>query len=179
MTTPEFLSLLLAALAKVIPGYAEMNDAGRKTALSMAHSLFEAFQPTDALEAARAAHAVAASLAAMDSFARAAKPDVSDEKVVRLRSNALAAGRVFDAAVRASRPEQQRPSRDQARPRAASPRPHIVPASQVRHRAEPSLPLAVLADTAPQASRRSDWRHSTALTALQPTVLPFDQGAVS
>ena len=72
MTTPDFLALLLAALAKTIPGYAEMSDADRDANLTLARTLFEAFQPTDPLEAARAANAVAAGLAAMDSFARAA-----------------------------------------------------------------------------------------------------------
>jgi hypothetical protein len=173
MTTPDLLALLLAALAKTIPGYAEMSDADREANLTLARSLFEAFQPADALEAARAAQAVAASLAAMDSFARAARPGLSDETVVRLRSNALATGRVFDVAVRA-RGGEQPSARTRPQSRAAASRTPVTPASQVRHRADLPLPVPGLADAVLQASRRTVWRGTTALTPVQPTVLPPD-----
>ena len=173
MTTPDFLALLLAALAKTIPGYAEMSGADRGANLTLARTLFEAFQPADVLEAARAANAVAAGLAAMDSFARAARPGLSDETVMRLRSNALATGRVFDAAVRA-RGGELPPARARPQSRAAASRTPVVPPSQVRHRAELPLPVPGLADAVLQASRRTVWRGTTALTPVQPTVLPPD-----
>ena len=116
MTTPEFLALLLAAVAKMVPDDAGMSDADRAASLSIARTLFEAFEPADPLAAAQAAHAVAACLAAMDSFARAARSGVPDEKAIRLRSNALAAGRVFDAAVRVRRGKQL-PARAEPQPR--------------------------------------------------------------
>jgi len=172
MTTPEFLSLLLAALAKVIPGYADMNEADRNTALIMARTLFEAFQPADVLEAARAAQAVAANLAAMDNLARAAAPGVGDATAIRLRNNAFAAARLFDAAVQARRKEQQQSARATPHPRTATSRPPVAPASPLRHRAELPLPIGGLAETVVQGSRRPDWRHSTALAAIQPTVVP-------
>lgn len=173
MTTPDLLALLLAALTKAIPGYAEMSDADRAANLTLARAMFEAFQPADALEAVRAVNAVAAGLAAMDGFARAAKPGLSDETVVRLRGNALATGRVFDTAVR-TRGGDQSPARTRPQQSRAASHPPVVPASQVRHRAElPSL-IPGLADAVMQASRRADWRGTTALTPVQPTVLPPD-----
>ena len=173
MTVPDFLALLLAALAKIIPGYAEMTDVDCEANLALARSMFEAFQPADALEAVQAANAVAAGLAAMDSFARAARPGLSDETVMRLRTNALATGRVFDAAVRA-RGGEQSPARGKPQSRAAASRTPVVPPSQVRHRAELPLPIPGLADAAVPASRRQVWSGTTALTPLQPTVLPPD-----
>ena len=89
--------------------------------------MFEAFQPADALEAVQAANAVAAGLAAMDSFTRAARPGLSDQTVTRLRSSALAAGRVFDVAVRA-RGGEQPPARTRPQSsRAAASRTPAVP----------------------------------------------------
>ncbi len=170
MTTQAFLAMLLAAIAKVVPDDAGMSDADRAARLSMARTLFEAFQPADPLAAAQAAHAVAACLAAMDGFARAARPGVPDEKAVRLRSNALAAGRVFDAALRVRRGNQQ-PARAEPQPRTPAPRsPVAAPASQTRHRAEFPKPVPGLADAVTQASQRAGWHGTTALTAVQPTI---------
>ena len=59
------------------------------------------------MEAAEAARAVAAHFAAMDSFARAARPGVADEKAVRLRANALAAGRMFSTTLQNHRRQQR------------------------------------------------------------------------
>ncbi len=171
MTTPAFIALLLAAVANSIPDDDATSDADRADRLSMARTLFEAFEPADALEAARAANAVAACLAAMDDFARAARPGVSDEKAVRLRGNALAAGRAFDAAVRARRGSRQ-PVRAEAQPRAAKPRGVArVPASQMRHRADLPMPVPDLTDAMAQATRRAGWHGTTALTAAQPTII--------
>jgi hypothetical protein len=170
MTTPDFLALLLAAIAKMVPDDAGMSDADRAANLSIARTLFEAFEPADPLAAAQAAHAVAACLAAMDSFARAARSGVPDEKAIRLRSNALAAGRVFDAALRVRRGPQQT-ARAEPQPRTAAPRSSLAaPASQTRHRAELPNPVPGLADAVTQASRRAGWHRTTALTSVQPTI---------
>jgi hypothetical protein len=170
MTTPAFLTLLLAAVAKAVPDDAAMSDADRAAGQSMARLLFEAFQPADPLAAAQAAQAVAACLAAMDGFARAARPGVPDEKAVRLRCNALAAGRVFDAALRLRR-RSQPSAPTQPQPRAAAPRSSAAaPASQLRHRAELPMPVPGLADVPTQASPRSGWHGTTALTSAQPTI---------
>jgi hypothetical protein len=98
-----FISMLIDTLAAMVPG--GNDDADTKEARrNVARLLFEAFEPRDAIEAMAAARAVAAHHAAMDSFTRAAQPDVSDEKVIRLRANALAAGRpVAGCAAAASR----------------------------------------------------------------------------
>ena len=95
-----FISMLIDTLAVMVPG--GNDDADTKEAhRNIARLLFEAFQPRDAIEAMAAARAVAAHHAAMDSFTRAAQPGASDEKVIRLRANALAAGRSVEAALRA------------------------------------------------------------------------------
>jgi hypothetical protein len=95
-----FITMLIDTLAVMVPG--GNDDADTKEARrNVARLLFEAFQPRDAIEAMAAARAVAAHHAAMDSFTRAAQPGVSDEKVIRLRANALAAGRTVEAALRA------------------------------------------------------------------------------
>ena len=107
MTNPAFLALLIDALAKTIPADPDQNAAGREAGLAMARTLLEAWQPADAMEAALAARAIAAHFAAMDSFARAAKPGVSDEKAVRLRVNAIAAGRMFDRQFQICRRQRQ------------------------------------------------------------------------
>ncbi len=77
------------------------------TAVAFARMLLEAWEPSDAMEAALAVRAIAAHLAAMDGFARAAKPGVSDETAVRLRANAMAAGRQFDHLLQTVRRRRQ------------------------------------------------------------------------
>ena len=99
MITQAFLVLLLDTLAETIPA-----GQDREAGLTIARTLLEALHPADAREAAQAARAIAAHFAAMDGFARAAKPGMSDETVIKLRGNALAASRLSDALVR---PRQQ------------------------------------------------------------------------
>ena len=99
MITQAFLVLLLDTLAETIPA-----GQDREAGLTIARTLLEALRPADAKEAAQAARAIAAHFAAMDGFARAAKPGMSDETVIKLRSNALAASRLSDAL---ARPRQQ------------------------------------------------------------------------
>ena len=107
MITQAFLALLLDTLAETIPA-----GQDREAGLAIARALLEALRPADAKEAAQAARAIAAHFAAMDGFARAAKPGMSDETVIKLRSNALAASRLSDALVR---PRQQpQPTADTA-----------------------------------------------------------------
>jgi hypothetical protein len=99
----------------------------------MACTMLEALHPADAKEAAAAARAIAAHFAAMDGFARAARPGITDDTAVRLRNNALAAARLADAITRPRRqaapPEAEKPSRSsgQARDRRwqFGPMPHL------------------------------------------------------
>jgi len=93
----RFVALLLDTMLKTVPGENGQDDTARR---DFARILFAAFKPSDAIEAALAARAVAAHFAAMDSYARAASPGTSDEKVLRLRGNAFAASRSFDAVLR-------------------------------------------------------------------------------
>jgi hypothetical protein len=165
MTNPAFLALLIDALAKTIPADPDQNPATREAGLAMARTLLEAWRPADTMEAALAARAIAAHLAAMDSFARAAKPGTSDEKAVRLRVNALAAGRMFDRQFQICRRQRQpAPVR--------TPAAHVAEAvSRAPHRADPPLPVPCVPDAVMQATRRAALYSETALVAVGPTIL--------
>jgi hypothetical protein len=180
---PIFFALVLDALARIVPALDHEDAAEKASVLRMARILFEELQPADAVEAATAARAIAAHFAAMDNFARACKPGVSDEKAVRLRGNALAASRLFDKELRTlperrqtpAQPDTQPPARPDAAPRPAlqaprSPASTPEPASNVRHRAETKHSILGLAEHVLQASRKVAWRGGTAMTP--PTVLP-------
>jgi hypothetical protein len=89
-----FSRRLLKILAATTPGedddptaLAEMRETTQE--------LFGSLDPRDPADAMLAAIAVAAAQSAMDNFARAARPGMSDETVMRLRSKALAAGRAY------------------------------------------------------------------------------------
>jgi hypothetical protein len=91
---PTFLDHLIATLAGTWPeGSAEER---RRAALAA----LEALQPHDIVEAMLAARMIAAHHATMDGFRRAMQPGVNDADAVRLRNNAIAATRSFDAALR-------------------------------------------------------------------------------
>ena len=163
MTNPAFLTLLIDAITRTIP--ADADQGAREAGLTMARTLLEAWQPADAMEAALAARAIAAHLAAMDSFARAAKPGVSDEKAIRLRANAIAAGRIFDRQFQALR-RQRRPAPDR------TPAADVgAAAARARRRADLPLPIPGLSDVLTQAMRRASLCDTTALVPVQPTVL--------
>lgn len=91
--SPNFIAHLMQTLDAATPGTGttEHQDATRE--------LFEALNPRDPAEAQLAAIAVAAAQSAMDNFARAARPGVSDDTAVRLRGSALAAGRAYSTAL--------------------------------------------------------------------------------
>ncbi len=165
MITQEFLALLLETLAATIPAGAHSGDAGREACLAMACTMLEALRPADAKEAAAAARAIAAHFAAMDGFARAARPGIADDTAVRLRNNALAAARLADAVARPRRQEGEKPSRSSAT--AAN---VVMPASRVRHRAELPATIPGLPDMAAQPTRRAGLHGETALSPVQPTV---------
>ena len=164
MITQAFLVLLLDTLAETIPA-----GQDREAGLTIARALLEALHPADAKEAAQAARAIAAHFAAMDGFARAAKPGMSDETVIKLRGNALAASRLSDALVR---PRQQpQPTGGRRKPAArVRRRQPAMPASKVRHRAELPLSIAGLPDTLERTTRRAALRSETALAPVSPTI---------
>ena len=101
--------------------------------------LFEALDPRDPAEAQLAAIAVAAAQSAMDGFARAARPGVSDGTAMRLRGSALAAGRAYATALRYLRKPQAmaaqpaKPARSRATPALRTPaRPPAEPAGETQ-----------------------------------------------
>jgi hypothetical protein len=156
MTTIDaFIGLLIDALAKTIP-----PDPSHPAAnLSIARELLEALRPTDPLEAALGVIAIAAHFAAMDSFARAAKPGVADNMAVRLRSSALAASRLADRVLQ-SRPQPSQPAPYERR----APAPYsvtnvVMPPSSVRHRAQLPPTFPGLLDPMTRDARRSGWRN--------------------
>jgi hypothetical protein len=118
-----FLAQLTETLAGAMPGGSaeERCDAAR--------AALEALQPCDIVEAMLAARVIAAHHATMDGYRRAMQPGVSDAEAVRLRNNAIAAARSFDAALRtlekrqgpAEKPSQ--PDRQAARVQHAPPAP--------------------------------------------------------
>jgi hypothetical protein len=150
-----FITMLIDTLAVMVPGGNDDADTkeGRR---NVARLLFEAFEPRDAIEAMAAARAVAAHHAAMDNFTRAAQPGVSDEKVIRLRANALAAGRTVEAALRAR--DKRRKEQTAAEAQAAA-QPPIV------DREPPRQPI--VEQDPKRHSLRPDYRASTALTTTQ------------
>ena len=169
MITQEFLALLLETLAATIPAGTHSGGADREACLAMACTMLEALHPADAKEAAAAARAIAAHFAAMDGFARAARPGIADDTAVRLRNNALAAARLADATTRPTRqaplPKVEKPSRSAGHAAKLA-----MPPSQVRHRAEfPATPHG-LPDMITQPTRRAGLHAETALSSAQPTV---------
>jgi hypothetical protein len=104
-----FLALLLDPLAKMVPGKGD-DAATHSTRRDLARVLFDAFEPRNAIEAVLAARAVAAHHASMDAYTRAAEPDISDEKCIRLRNSAIAVSRSFDAALRTLEKLRKEPS---------------------------------------------------------------------
>lgn len=89
---PVVLNSLLRSLYAALPsdgGDAEVTAENQETARAM----FFALQPRDPAAAAAAVRAVAAHFACMDLYARAARPGLSDETVMRLRSTANATAR--------------------------------------------------------------------------------------
>jgi hypothetical protein len=114
----NFVEHLLDVLAAAAPGVSG-DTSGRARSREDARELFDALNPRDAAEAQLAAIAVAAGQSAIDSFVRAARLGISDETAVRLRSNGLAAGRTYAAALRTLR--KPPPGAARTKPAAAHP----------------------------------------------------------
>jgi hypothetical protein len=123
----NFIEHLLDMIAATAPAGTSDNPAARARGREAARELFEVLNPGDAADAQLAAIAVAAAQSAIDNFARAARPGMSDETVVRLRSSGLAAGRTYAMALRTLRKRQ--PATPQIEPAAAQPRMPMANAS--------------------------------------------------
>src|SRR5271165_6858719 len=126
------------ALAATVPAGPDDSQATRDETRQAVRELFDALQPGDAADAQRAALAVAAAQAAMDGFARAARPGTSDDTATRLRGSALAAGRAYATWKRDLRKRQ--PAAEQPTP---APAPKPPPAEPVRE--VPEVPPGFIA----------------------------------
>ena len=167
----SFLALLLDTLAKMVPGNDD-DASARATRRNIARGLFDAFKPRDAIEAALAAHAVAAHHATMDGYARAAQSGVSDEKAIRLRASAIAASRSFDVVLRTleklRKPSPQPLAAAATTGNVAS---GIASPPTVKQQPSPGLPPHI--PGLPQGNaRRTDYRDSTSLSGMQRTAAP-------
>ena len=159
----RFVALLLDTMLKVVTGETGQDETARR---EIARILFAAFNPSDAIEAALATRAVAAHFAAMDSFARAARPGTSDEQVVRLDRNALAAGRSFDAALRTL------DKRHKAPPQAASQRVAAKSTAATQTPAAPRLDFPIDIQGLPKPAKPTSLRAEYLSTAaLSPHLL--------
>jgi hypothetical protein len=120
---PAFLDHLIATLAGTWP------DGSAEERRDAALAALQALQPRDMIEAMLAARMIAAHHATMDGYRRAMQPGVSDAEAVRLRNNAIAAARSFDAALRTLEKRQgpsekpSQPDRQAARVQHAPPAP--------------------------------------------------------
>jgi hypothetical protein len=119
---PALLDSMIETLAGAWPG--ESAEDPRHAA----RASLEALKPHDLIEAMLAARMIAAHHATMDGYRRAMQPGVSDAEAVRLRNNAIAAARSFDAALRTLEKRRQAPADAPAKPRRhAAPPPPDVP----------------------------------------------------
>ena len=187
MTTPaaqpeplfaSFVALLIDTLARIVPGTGGRAEATRR---DIARALFEALKPRDAVDAMLAARMLAAHYAEMDGYARATQPGLTDEKVIRLRANAIAASRSFDAALRTleKRRAPAAPKRAEARrpeapvqPVQAAPQPEAAPVVDPREQI-PGWP-----DTPAAGQRRAAYHQTTALVPTQ-LLEPSAQAAIA
>src|SRR5271165_2080836 len=126
------------ALAAAVPAGPDDSQATRDETRQAVRELFDALQPGDAADAQLAALAVAAAQAALDGFARAARPGTSDDTATRLRGSALAAGRAYATWKRDLRKRQ--PAAEQPTP---APAPKPPPAEPVRE--VPEVPPGFIA----------------------------------
>jgi hypothetical protein len=126
-SAPAFLDHLIATLAGTWP------DGSAEERRDAALAALQALQPRDMIEAMLAARMIAAHHATMDGYRRAMQPGVSDAEAVRLRNNAIAAARSFDAALRTLEKRQgpsekpSQPDRQAARVQHAPPAPGEIP----------------------------------------------------
>lgn len=158
----EFLRVLLDKVASTIPATGQETDRQHAEQREFSRAIYAALNPRDAAEAQLAALAIAAGQAAMDNFARAARPNVSNDAAARLRSNAMAANRAYMQALLYFRPQQK--AAVQSKP-ASRPAPAAAPFS---FPARPNgqavrLPVSPPAAAPPQA-------------AMQPPPLPLPPG---
>lgn len=178
MTTPAsqtdhafttFITMLLDTLSIMVPDKGDGSDASA-IRRDIARMLFDALKPRDAVEAMLAARVVAAHHATLDSYARAADPDASDERAIRLRANAIAASRSLDAALRTLDGRQKRACEPAVETPAPSDGRRAVPVRQKADAPCTSDTPTALPDwqeATAHTSRRAAYRGSTVLTGAR------------
>lgn len=165
---PSLVASLLDDLAKMAPADKDDSEAAHARRREAARILFEAMQPRDALESALAARAVAAHYAAMDSYARAARPGTSDENSIRLRNSAFAASRSFDAALRTLDKRRAQPPQPRVEhPRANDAARKNLPTQPARAAANAPISIPGWPEPTNGEHRRAAYRDTTALTTTQ------------
>ena len=187
MTTPatqseplfaSFVALLIDTLARIVPGTGGRAEATRH---DIARALFEALQPRDAVDAMLAARMLAAHYAEMDGYARATQPGLTDDKVMRLRANAIAASRSFNAALRTLEKRQApaAPKRAEARQPEAPVQPvQAVPQPQAAPVVDPRKQIPGWPDTPAPGQLRAAYHETTALIP-SPSLDPSAQAAIA
>jgi hypothetical protein len=165
-----FAKRLLKTLAAAMPNDPSDDAPTREENQQAMHALFTSLNPRDPAEAQLAAIAIAAASSAMDNFVRAIQPGVSNDMALRLRGNALNAGRTYSAMLRTLRGTQPRQAAARPAP-VAAPEPPPRPATPLHREpvATPDLPLrrALLtkADLLGSTTRSADPVLQAALTA--------------
>jgi hypothetical protein len=97
MSVPPSIDFL-ASLITVLSGTWPANSA-EDTEMA-ARAALDTFAPRDLAEVMLVARMIAAHHACIDGFRRAMQPGLADADAIRLRANAIAASRAFDAALR-------------------------------------------------------------------------------
>ena len=130
-----FAKHLHRTLEAVMPAGATDRRADLDENRQSTQELFGSLNPRDPAEAQLAAIAIGAARSAMDNFARAARPGVTDETAIRLHGSAFAAGRTCAAALRALHVRPPKPAvgrrpagAPKPAPAADPPRPDAAPA---------------------------------------------------
>jgi hypothetical protein len=93
----QFCRHLRQSVAAAVPSGSSDSEAALEDKRQAARELFDYLNPGNPADAHLAAIAVASAQSAMDNFARAARPGMSDDTVTRLRGSGLAAGRAYAA----------------------------------------------------------------------------------
>ena len=120
MPSKDYITTLIGMLAGTLPTSIPLEQR-----LVMVTSAYEAFQTTDIVETMLVIRMIASTHAALDSYQRAQSPDPADVGVARMRANAVAAARSFDAAHRALN-KHRAPAEPPPKP--AKPAPPAAPA---------------------------------------------------
>jgi len=153
---PPLDPALLASLIEILAATWPIGTTDDPTAA--AHAALAALQPRDLLEAMLAARMIAASHATLDSYRRAMQPDLSNADANRLRNNAVATARSFDAAQRVLEKRQAAADKPAHQPARAAATPEQQPARDwlAGYTAEEIAAAEYQLDTCPVEAARAE-----------------------